>query len=251
MTHLFNLSGDILLQPWFLISLAFQVWMLIDAVRRQEYLWAIFIFFFSIISAVLYFFLVYRQSASITRGFELPGSHHRKRIKELQAQIHHLDKAHHYLQLGDIYFQQGKLEKAEECYRSSLERDPSDLDAVAHLGQCLLRKNQLDEARPLLEKACQQNVKHDYGHTTMAYAECLGALNEIDPAIEQWKLILQHFSYARARVQLAELYLHKGEKEKAAQELREAIHDDLHAASFQRKREKIWIQKARKLQKML
>ena len=53
------------------------------------------------------------EGSSPTRGFELPGAHRRKRIKELQAKIHHLDKAHHYFELGDIYFQQGKLDKAE------------------------------------------------------------------------------------------------------------------------------------------
>ena len=73
---------------------------------------------------MLYFFLVYRAAApSATRGFELPGAQSRKRIKELQAQIHHLDNAYHHFQLGDVYFQRGKLAEAEKCYRAALERD--------------------------------------------------------------------------------------------------------------------------------
>ncbi len=100
----------------------------VDAIRRREWLWAVFIALFSGFSAVLYFFLVYRAAPSATQGFELPGAHHRRRIKELEAQIHHLDKAHHHSQLGDIYFQQGKLAKAEACYRAALERDAQDLD---------------------------------------------------------------------------------------------------------------------------
>ena len=110
-------------QPWLLILFAFQIWMFVDAVRRQEWLWAILIFFFSFLTAFLYYFFVYRASRPVaTEGFELPGMHHRNRIKELQAQIHHLDKAHHHAELGDIYFQQGKLEEAEKCYRAALER---------------------------------------------------------------------------------------------------------------------------------
>ena len=42
---------------------------------------------------MLYFFLVYRAAPSATQGFELPGANDRRRIKQLQAQIHHLDKA--------------------------------------------------------------------------------------------------------------------------------------------------------------
>src|SRR2546428_4314138 len=155
----------LLTNPAFLLITAFQVCMFVDAVRREEWIWAAFIFIGFGLSALLYFFLVYRAVPSATRGFELPGAHDRRRIKELQAQIHHLDKPHHHSQLGDIYFQQGKLDKAEACYRASLERDPDDIDTRSHLGQCLLRKKKPEEARPLLEKVCAEKPKHAYGHS--------------------------------------------------------------------------------------
>src|SRR5206468_2890447 len=158
------------------LAMAFTFWMLIDAIRRKEWVWAACIFFFSAFAAFWYFFSVYRASPSATRGFELPGAHQRKRIKELKAQIHHLDKAHHYSQLGDVYFQQGKLGQAENCYRCALERDPQDIDTRAHFGQCLLRQNKVREARPLLEGVIAENPKHDYGHSMMALAETLTAL---------------------------------------------------------------------------
>ena len=134
---------------------AFQIWMFIDALRRQEWIWAACILFFTALSALLYFFMVYRQQGAaggggLTRGFELPGASDRRRIKELQGRIHHLDKARDYLDLADIYFSQGKLAKAEASYRASLQRDPKDIDAIAHLGQCLLRLNRAGEAKPLL-----------------------------------------------------------------------------------------------------
>jgi len=88
--------------PWLLLVFAFNVWMFVDAIRREEWIWAVFIFIGFGISALFYYFLVYRAAAPATRGFELPGAHSRKRIKELEAQIHHLDKAHHHSQLGDI-----------------------------------------------------------------------------------------------------------------------------------------------------
>jgi hypothetical protein len=88
--------------------------MLIHAVRNREWLWAVFIFIGWGLSAVLYYFMVYRNSASATSGFELPGAQSRKRIRELSAQIYHLDKAHHHSQLGDVYFQRGKLAEAEK-----------------------------------------------------------------------------------------------------------------------------------------
>lgn len=237
--------------PYFLVVVAFQVWMLIDALRRREWVWAVFILLFSALTAVLYFFFVYRQAPALQRGFELPGALDRRRIQQLQAQIHHLDKAHHHLQLGDIYFQKGKLAKAEACYRAALERDPQDLDARAHLGQCLLRLNRPAEALPLLEAVCQQQPDHDYGHSLMAWAEALAALGRTDEAIAAWQTVTQGHSYPRARVQLAELLLAKGQTDLARQQLQEVLEEDPYAPAFQRRRDRVWVRRAKRLWRRL
>jgi len=234
-------------RPWVILVWLFQMWMLIDAIRRREWVWALLIFFFFGLTAVFYYFMVYRAAPSATRGFELPGAHDRRRIKALQAQIYHLDKAHHHSQLGDIYFQQGKLEKAEGCYRAALERDPQDIDTRAHLGQCLLRLKKAAEAKPWLEAVVAENPKHDYGYSLMAFAETLTALGESDRALAIWKQVTDNHSYPRAKVQLAELYLLKGQKEPARSELNEVLADDLHAPGFQRKRDRVWVRRAKGL----
>jgi len=237
--------------PWFALVALFQLWMLIHAIRQREWIWAIFIFIGWGISAVLYYFFVYRSTPSATRGFELPGAHNRRRIKELEAQIHHLDKPHHYFQLGDIYFQQGKLDKAESCYRSALERDSQDLDTRAHLGQCLLRQKRPAEARPLLEAVVSENPKHDYGYSQMAFAETLSALGEKYTAMKVWQEVTANHSYPRAKVQLAELYLERGERNLALTEVQDVVADDAHAPTFQRRRDRVWVRRAKGLLRKL
>jgi len=237
--------------PILLLVGLFALWMLVDAIRRQEWLWAVFIFLFPPLNAILYYFLVYRQAAPSMRGFELPGARDRRRIKELQERIHHLDKAHHHSQLGDIYLQQGKLDKAEACYRAALERDSDDLDTLAHYGQCLLKQNRTAEALPILEKACAQDADHDYGYSMMALAETYGALGRTEEAIRAWRQVLSTHTYARARVQLAKLYLATGQPEPARAEVQEVIADDPHAPTFQRKRDAVWVREAKSLQRRL
>jgi hypothetical protein len=235
----------------FLLVALFQLWMLIDALRRREWLWALFIFIGAGLSALLYYFLVYRAAPSATRGFELPGAYDRHRIKELQARIHHLDKAHHHSQLGDIYLHQGRLEMAEACYRAALERDPADIDTRAHLGQCLLRQQRPAEARPLLEGVVAENPKHEYGYSLMALAETLAALGEIDAALQNWLLVTANHSYPRAKVQLAELYMARNQLALARAEVNEVVADDAHAPSFQRQRDRVWVRRARSLMRKL
>jgi hypothetical protein len=236
-------------QPWLLILFAFQLWMFVDAIRRQEWFWAVFIFLFPVLNAVLYFFLVYRAQPSATRGFELPGAYKRSRIKDLQARIHHLDKAHHHAELGDIYFQQGNLAEAEKCYRAAIERDNTDPDFQAHLGQCLLRKGEASEAATLLESVVRVNPQHDYGHSQMAYAEALTRLNRKDEALAVWQKVLENHGYARARVQLSELYIERGQTELARKELSDLLADETHAPAFQKHRDKIWLKRAKALLK--
>lgn len=241
-------SGDWLwLIPSALFAV-FQIWMFVDAIRRREYVWAVLIVAGL---GIWYFFYVFRDSISSTRGFELPGTAKRKRIKELEAKIHHLDNAVHHFHLGDIYFQQGKLAKAEACYRASLERDPKDIDARAHLGQCLLRLKRPAEARPLLEGVCAEDPKHDYGYSMMALAETMSALGEQNAALAIWQQVVSHHSYPRAKVQLAELYMAKKQAELARTELHDVLADDAHAPRFQRRRDRVWIRRARKVMRKL
>lgn len=225
----------------------FWLWMLVDAIQRQEWIWVMFMFIGSFVTTVLYFFMVFRGTSIATRGFELPGAASRHRIRELESLIHNLDKPHHYLELGDIYFRKGNLARAEAAYRASLERDSKDRDARAHLGQCLLRQKRVDEALPLLYQVCVEDPRHDYGYSLMAYAEALAAKGETENSITVWKQVLTEHNYARARVQLGQLYLLKGEKDLANGQFREAINDDRHAPHFQRKRDRVWIRKAKRL----
>lgn len=237
--------------PLVLLALAFQLWMLVNAIRRQEYFWAALIFFFSFITALLYFFLVYRQNLPATHGFELPGAYDRKRIRELQAQIHHLDKAHHHSQLGDIYLHQRKLDKAEASYRAALEREPDDLDTRAHLGLCLLRQKKPAEAKPLLERVCQEDPKHDYGYSLMALAEAHAALGDAAAALQVWQQVTSQHSYPRALVQLAELHLANHQPDLARQHLQEVVDDAPHAPAFQKKRDRHWVRRATRLLRTL
>ena len=248
-----NLEGwqYFLTSPFWLLVTIFQIWMLIHAIRNREWIWALFIVIGWGISTILYYFYVYRASPSAMQGFELPGAHDRRRIKELQAQIHHLDKAHHYSQLGDIYLQHGKFEKAEASYRAAMERDPQDLDTRAHLGQCLLRQKRAAEARPLLEGVIAENPKHEYGYTMMALAETLTALGQTDAALKIWQQVTAEHSYARAKVQLAELYLAKNQPDLARPELQDVIGNDVHAPAFQRKRDRVWVRRAKSLLRRL
>ncbi len=236
---------------WVVMGLlfVFQVWMFVDAIRREEYIWAAFIFFFSFLSALIYFLLVYRPSGggNPLSGFELPGAADRRRIKQLQADIHYLDRANQHLELADIYMSQGKFDLAEKSYRAAYERDDRDEDIRAHFGNCLVRNNKAQEGLPLLESVCAVNPKHDYGYTLMALAEAQTAVGQVDRALATWQQVLGMYGYSRARVQYADLLIKKQQYAEARKQLQGVIDDYPFTPKFQRKKEGVWYDRAQSL----
>ncbi|HIG30406.1 MAG TPA: tetratricopeptide repeat protein [Verrucomicrobiales bacterium] len=246
----------ILNHPWMWLVLAFQIWMMVDAFRRGEWIWFVLLLIFlgSGITPLLYYFFVYRTSGPMTRvsggggpAIEIPGHQDRKHIKELEAQIELLDKAHHYSELGDIFLKQGKSSKAEECYLGSLERDPDDLDTKAHLGRCLLQQEKIEESMRCLQEVFDENSDHDYGQTALSLAEAKQKSGQNGEAIEVIAVVLENHSYAEAHIQLAELYLLENDKEKARGYLNEVVLGTNALPEYQKKRDAKWIRKAKKL----
>jgi hypothetical protein len=85
----------------------------------------------------------------------------------------------------------------------------------------------------------------------MALAETLTALGETDGALALWKQVTESHSYPRAKVQLAELYLARGQPELARPEVREVLADDAHGPAYQRKRDRVWVRQAKSLMRKL
>ena len=66
-----------------------------------------------------------------------------------------------------------------------------------------------------------------------------------------WEQVVSQHSYARARTQLAELLAAKGHAARARQLAEEVIAEDKHTPKYQRRQEKPWVSRAKKLMKVL
>lgn len=225
------------------------IWMFIDAIKREQWLWVVFLILFPPLNTVLYFLLVYLRSGG-GAVFSFPGSADRRRIRELEQKILHLDNAHHYHELADLFFKQRKYSEAEKNYRAALDRAPDDEDTEAHLGRTLLALRRPAEARGYLENVCLGNPKHDYGDTLIALGECLTQLGERESAIGIWERAIEHHSFAQPRVRLAETLAESGAsggRARALQLVEGVLNEEALTPEFQRRQELEWIHRARKL----
>ena len=83
------------------------------------------------------------------------------------------------------------------------------------------------------------------GAILTALDEALGAAGQIDGAIATWQQVLSMYAYSRARVQYADLLIQKKDYAEARKSLEEVINDAPYVTKFQRKREKVWFDRAK------
>jgi hypothetical protein len=79
----------------------------------------------------------------------------------------------------------------------------------------------------------------------MSLAETQVATGQIDAALATWRQVLSLYGYPRARVQYADLLIQKKEYAEARKNLEEVMHDAPYVTKFQRKREKVWFDRAK------
>ena len=208
-THL--LSWDYLLaymrSPWALVVFGFQLWMLVDAIRQREWLWAFFIFVGWGLSAFFYYFRSIaprprRRAASNCRGPWIAAASSSCRPKSITSTKPTITPSS-----ATSTSSKANSAKAEACYRAALERDPQDIDTRAHFGQCLLRQKRPAEARPLLEGVVAENPSTTTATPRWPWRRPSWRWAKRDAALGIWQQVTENHSYPRAKVQLAELYL--------------------------------------------
>jgi tetratricopeptide (TPR) repeat protein len=100
--------------------------------------------------------------------------------------------------------QEGKLEEAEQLYRSLLETDPTNLDANNNLGVLLFNLERFDEAEKYYRKAIE--FKADYAEAHNNLGVVLQALKRFDEAEISFNKAIEHkTNYAEAYYNLGNL----------------------------------------------
>ena len=136
-------------------------------------------------------------------------------------------------ELGTIAYQTRQFDRAEECFRLALERDPGAFEPLVNLGGVLVAVHKLDEAaeynlRAVLARPNDALANSQLGQTYFALGRLdlaqkyLELARQIDPA---------HFS--DPQLLLAEIHLRRGERLEAAAVLEEFLkyHPDWPAAA--------------------
>ena len=109
------------------------------------------------------------------------------------------------------------------------------------------------EARSRCWKAFAPKIpRHDYGYSMMALAETLSAVGEQTPRWKSGSTGDGNHSYPRAaRCNWPGCMCHENQPDLARVELRDALADDIHAPKYQRRRDRVWVRRAKSVARKL
>lgn len=120
--------------------------------------------------------------------------------------------------IGYIYWSQQKDDEAEREFRLELDHDPANAQAWAWLADVLIRRNDFQKAKPLLDKALSTDPRVRIAHLDLGIVFAQG--KQYDRAIAAFKEAIRlDDSKTDAHFRLARVYKEAGKPAESAAEL--------------------------------
>ncbi len=129
-------------------------------------------------------------------------------------------------------------ELLESCLVGIYLHEPK---VLFELARAFFLQGKYAEAKESLDRLIKENpdFKSQEGH--LLYARCLEALEDIDAALEEYKVLASYYSGAEAKCRYALLLKKQGQTEQALRLFQELLDYAQNAPSFYRKAQKIWL----------
>ena len=234
--------------------LVFLVTMLIDCYQREQDrgIWLLVMLFLHPLGAIVYFLTRF-----LPRGGSLSGGglawlrFQGGELKRLQLAARQIGNAYHWLQYADGLRSAGKLTDAEAAYRTALEKDPAQLQALWGLSLVLAGQKRFDEALELTERLLAVDADYKFGDVSLAKGRLLAATGRWGAAQEHLQRHIRRWRQPEGLYLLAQASVEMGDRDAARQHLEAVVMDIDASPPAIAAKQRIWKSKARRLLRSL
>ena len=226
---------------------AFQIWMLIDAVRRRaEFYWYLVIVFLPF-GMFIYFWMVKLQGAKAARASLPSAVPLGPSLTDLAARVQETPSELNKLAYADALATEQRYAEAVERYRDVLTLSASSREALHGLGRSLLALGRAKDAGEELALLMEIDPAfRDYG-AALDYAEALWQAGEHDDAIGLLTGLVGVSKRINHRMALAHYLKEQGDRGTARSELEEALREFASSPDYVKRRDQRWADRARRL----
>jgi hypothetical protein len=232
---------------FYYIAVAFNVWMIVDAIRRRaELYW--FIVLILPFGSLIYFFAVKARDYNFARlgGSASPKKLRVSALSELERRAEETPSVANKLALADALEAHERYAEASELYRDVLQRHPEDKQALHGLSRALLGLRKAEEAVEQLAKLMELESNYRDYSAALDYAEALWQTGRSDDAVDLLRGLVNETRRINHRLALAHYLRLAGHDGPARIELEEALRDFESSPEFVRRRDKKWADRAQR-----
>lgn len=142
---------------------------------------------------------VYKTESSVSpQPKTTRGSEKDKMLAALEIEVEkNPQNASAWSQMGNIYFDNKKYQKAISAYRKSVEIEPNNANVMTDLGVMYRRAGQSKKALEVFDRAMQIDPKHEISRFNKGIV-LLHDLNDLEGAIKAWEELVEVNPFAMA-----------------------------------------------------
>ncbi|HEY9704639.1 MAG TPA: tetratricopeptide repeat protein, partial [Allocoleopsis sp.] len=133
-----------------------------------------------------------------------------------EADAKNIGKAYQYIKLGNVYVDMMMFEEAEKAFITALEKEENNLEGLWGLALVKMRKKDFNSAKENLDKIVSKQADYKYGEASLALAQTLVELGDIERAKPHLEQHLRSWGHPEAYIMIANILSKEGDSAEAS-----------------------------------
>ena len=230
-------------------GLLLEILALIHFFRRRPSWWWFFVIIFAWppLGAIVYLVVEALPDTRELGGQSMRGFSRRKRIRELETLVRVNRAVGNFEDLADQYMDEGRLRDARAMFDQSIALGSQTTDPFYRRGVCALFLGDAQAAIPDLEKAVAEDQEYDFHRAAGLLAHAYAVTGQKDKAEAMFRASLRLSTLSETYLNYADLLAQEGRPAEARDWARKVLEKSPMMPGYQRRRERPWFRRARKL----
>jgi len=218
--------------------------------KRPEAFWLWIIIIGGIIGALAYFLI---EGLPDVRSVQrtLRGPARRKRIRTLRALVMQNPSAGNYEELGELLLEEKRYRDAKDAFDRALAVRTDSIDPFYRRGIAEFELRDDEAAVADLRRVTAADPKYDFSRASCLLGRSLARLGRTEEAMAVFDRIAQSATGAEPLVFAAQFFADNARPAEALEIAREIATRDATMPSYQKRRDRAWLRKARTLERSL
>jgi len=218
--------------------------------RRPDTYWLWVILFLGPLGALVYLFAEALPDVGLLRN-SFKGFPRRKRIAQLNLEIHDNPSSGNFEELADLLMDEGKLDQARAAYDKAIAKRSTTLDCFYRRGVCALLLGDAAAALPDLEMAVEKDAGHDFYRAAGLLAHAYAQTGQKEKADALFQKTIERSTLSETYLNYADFLAAQGRTAEARTWAQKVLEKKPTMPSYLRRRERPWFRRAGALLKRI